>query len=158
MHRAGSIWGDGVIPPPKKWRVCVKMGPNHLNLVAPKTSYCNRTSVLFIYWGWQLPSDRRHGVFGYPKQSATVSVGSVLEWRAATKTRWRQVVFMSRYMNNTLAKIWWHSQLHSLNSKDVASCYQIEFFFWIKNALKQCQNLNVIVNCSRIMAKSYYRN
>jgi hypothetical protein len=26
-----------------------------------------------------LPAARRHGVFGYPKQSATVSVGSVLK-------------------------------------------------------------------------------
>jgi hypothetical protein len=29
-----------------------------------------------------MPSARRHGVFGYPKQSATVSVGSVLKRRA----------------------------------------------------------------------------
>jgi hypothetical protein len=29
-----------------------------------------------------LPSARRQGVFGCPKQSATVSVGSVLKWRA----------------------------------------------------------------------------
>jgi hypothetical protein len=28
-----------------------------------------------------LPLARRHGVFGYPKQSATVSVGSVWKWR-----------------------------------------------------------------------------
>jgi hypothetical protein len=29
-----------------------------------------------------LPSARMHSIFGYPKQSATVSVGSVLKWRA----------------------------------------------------------------------------
>jgi hypothetical protein len=37
---------------------------------------------LFICSEDSLPSARRHAVFGYPKQSATVSVGSVLNWRA----------------------------------------------------------------------------
>jgi hypothetical protein len=40
-----------------------------------------------IFWPLQLA--RRHGVFGYPKQSATVSVGSVLKWRARS---WRHAV------------------------------------------------------------------
>jgi hypothetical protein len=37
------------------------------------------THVLFICSGRQLPSARQQGVFAYPKQRATVSVGSVLK-------------------------------------------------------------------------------
>jgi hypothetical protein len=44
---------------------------------------------LFICSGSQLPSARRQGLFGYPKQSATVSVGSVLKWRSE-HSRWMQ--------------------------------------------------------------------
>jgi hypothetical protein len=45
------------------------------------------TYVLFIYCkNDSLPAARRHGVFGYPKQSATVSIGSVLKWRARSRT------------------------------------------------------------------------
>jgi hypothetical protein len=40
---------------------------------------CIYTIGLFICSGRQLPSARRQGVVGYPKQSATVSVGSVLK-------------------------------------------------------------------------------
>jgi hypothetical protein len=36
-------------------------------------------NVLFICSGRQLPSARQQGVFAYPKQRATVSVGSVLK-------------------------------------------------------------------------------
>jgi hypothetical protein len=31
------------------------------------------------------PPKRRHCVFGYPKQSATVSVGSLMKWRARSR-------------------------------------------------------------------------
>jgi hypothetical protein len=41
------------------------------------------TIGLFICSGSQLQSARRQGVFGYPKQSGTVSIGSVLKWRAS---------------------------------------------------------------------------
>jgi hypothetical protein len=40
------------------------------------------TYVLFICSGRHLPSARQQCVFEYPKQRATVSVGSVLKWRA----------------------------------------------------------------------------
>jgi hypothetical protein len=48
-----------------------------------------------------LPSARRHGVFGYPKQSASVSVGSVLKWRARPR-RHAEGKLSSWVMNNTI--------------------------------------------------------
>jgi hypothetical protein len=54
------------------------------------------TCALFICSGRQLTSARRHGVFGYPKQSATVSVGSVLKWRARPQRRHAQCNLSSR--------------------------------------------------------------
>jgi hypothetical protein len=51
--------------------------PKYIVCVLP--SHLPQTNGLFICLEDSLPSARRHNVFGYPKQRATVSVGSVLK-------------------------------------------------------------------------------
>jgi hypothetical protein len=53
----------------------------------PKTP-CFRAECKRSSWAYEQANNqlaRRHGVFGYPKQSATAPVGSVLKWRASSR-------------------------------------------------------------------------
>jgi hypothetical protein len=53
--------------------------PKYIGCLFVIPSHLPQTNVLFICLEDSLPSAQRHGVFGYPKLKATVSVGSVLK-------------------------------------------------------------------------------